>query len=116
MNLMHHPQRPHRQAGQESSSISRPGEDVAVGLDPSVVRQLNDEASHPPAASGSRDPVGISSEILRLRAECDRLEETQRRVMELLKSSSSDQIVHDLRNLLNERDLFKALADVDAGK
>ena len=44
-------------------------------------------------------------------AESDRLIETQLRIMALLGTSRSEKIVHDLRNILNERDLLKTLLD-----
>ena len=46
-----------------------------------------------------------------LRAERDRLFDRQRQVAELLRSTSPDKIVHDLRNVLNELQLYKMLAD-----
>ena len=46
-----------------------------------------------------------------LRAERDRLLERQRQVAELLRSPNPDKIVHDLRNVLNELQLYKMLAD-----
>jgi hypothetical protein len=54
----------------------------------------------------------LRAEVERLRAERDRWLETQRRVMELLGTKSSQHIVHDLRNVLNERNLYKSLADL----
>ena len=54
----------------------------------------------------------LRAEVERLRAERDRLAERQRQVAELLKSANPDKIVHDLRNLLNEVQLYKMLADV----
>jgi len=53
----------------------------------------------------------LKAEAERLRADRDRLNETQQRIMELLGTRSPERILHDLRNVLNERELFKALAD-----
>ena len=53
----------------------------------------------------------LKAEIEQLRAERNQLAETQRRIMELLKTQSPEKIVHDLRNVLNERELLKALVD-----
>jgi len=53
----------------------------------------------------------LKAEVDRLRADRDRLNDTQRRIMELLGTRAPDRILHDLRNVLNERELFKALAD-----
>lgn len=53
----------------------------------------------------------LRGQLEQLRAERARWTETQRRLMELLHTSSPEKLVHDLRNLLNERDLLKALVD-----
>ena len=57
------------------------------------------------------EAVELRAQMEQLRAERHRLLETQQRVMELLGTGSPERILHDLRNLLNERNLFKALAD-----
>lgn len=79
------------------------------------------EAQHP--ASESETSAGsqiafvlaqnkeLQAEVEQLRAERNRLADTQRRIMDLLSSRSPDKVVHDLRNVLNERDLLKALID-----
>ena len=51
----------------------------------------------------------LRAEVEQLRTERNRLLETQRRIMELIGAPSPDKLVHDLRNVLNERDLLKAL-------
>ena len=61
------------------------------------------------ATAENRD---LRAEVERLRAERNRLLDTQRRIMDLLGVRSADRLVHDLRNVLNERELFKALADI----
>jgi hypothetical protein len=53
----------------------------------------------------------LRAETERLRADRTRMIETQRRIMELLGCSNPEKIVHDLRNVLNERDLMKSLVD-----
>ena len=53
----------------------------------------------------------LRAEVERLRAERARLAELQGRVMEVLGCKSPDRLVHDLRNVLNERELYRALAD-----
>lgn len=55
----------------------------------------------------------LAAEVLRLRAERERSNEQLRRIMEILGCKSPDRIVHDLRNVLNERELFRSLADLD---
>jgi len=73
--------------------------DVQAGLSASDVTY---------AAAEIRD---LRAEVERLRAERDRLLEMQKRVLELLGTDRPDRLVHDLRNVLNERALFRALAE-----
>jgi small-conductance mechanosensitive channel len=54
----------------------------------------------------------LRAELNQLRAERDRLSDRQRQIAELLKSTNPEKIVHDLRNVLNELTLYKALVDV----
>ena len=54
----------------------------------------------------------LRTEVDRLRAERDTLIDRQHQVMDLLGTRAPERILHDLRNLLNERELFKALADL----
>jgi hypothetical protein len=54
----------------------------------------------------------LRGEAERLRVERDRLLDRQRQIAELLNSASPEKIVHDLRNVLNELELYKTLADV----
>ena len=70
------------------------------------------EPSAAEITSAGAENQELRAQVATLRAERDRLLETQRRIMELLRSANPDRIVHDLRNVLNERDLFKTLADV----
>lgn len=53
----------------------------------------------------------LRAQLEQLRAERNRLLDTQRQIMDLLGVKSPDKLVHDLRNVLNERDLLKALID-----
>lgn len=53
----------------------------------------------------------LNADLERVSSERNRLAEVQRRVMDLLGTQSPDKLVHDLRNVLNERALFKALFD-----
>lgn len=53
----------------------------------------------------------LRADLDHLRGDRDRLADIQRRVMELLASASVEKIVHDLRNVLNERELLRALVD-----
>ena len=77
--------------------------------------------THPGEAGeggGSRSPrsSGASAEvdsmtIEQLRAEIARLRERERQIAELLNAPSPDKILHDLRNLLNEVQLLRILAE-----
>lgn len=53
----------------------------------------------------------LKAELDQLRSERSRWRETQERIMKLLGSTVPEKLVHDLRNVLNERDLLKALVD-----
>lgn len=53
----------------------------------------------------------LKGQVEQLRAERARWMETQRRMMDLLHTAAPEKLVHDLRNLLNERDLLKTLVD-----
>ncbi len=46
-----------------------------------------------------------------LRAELQLLRDRERQIAELLNAKSSDRILHDLRNLLNEVQLLRILAE-----
>jgi hypothetical protein len=59
-------------------------------------------------AAENRD---LRAQLDQARADRSRLLDAQRSVMELLGTANPDKILHDLRNLLNERDLLKALVD-----
>ena len=48
-----------------------------------------------------------------LRADRDRLLAQQKQLAELLKSGNPDKLIHDLRNVLNELQLYKMLASTD---
>ena len=77
-------------------------------------------ADHPADRGGARaafetaDIRDLRLELDRLRAERDKLLDTQRRIMELLNSRSPERIIHDLRNVLNERELYRAVANIDS--
>ena len=66
------------------------------------------------AAFDAAETRDLRLELDRLRAEREKMLDIQRRVMELLNSPSPDKILHDLRNVLNERELYRTLADIDS--
>jgi hypothetical protein len=53
----------------------------------------------------------LRAEVERLRAERARMCDIQTRLMEAIGCKSPDRLVHDVRNVLNERELYRALAD-----
>jgi len=83
--------------------------------------------SMPPGASAGDLPAepslagtvtALRAEVHQLRADLDqaraernRMQDIQKRLMELLGSAAPERIVHDVRNVMNERELFKALAE-----
>jgi hypothetical protein len=56
--------------------------------------------------------AGLRSELASVHLERTKLAETQQRIMELLHVDSPDRLVHDIRNVLNERSLLKALIEM----
>lgn len=54
----------------------------------------------------------LRAEVEKLRSDCERLQLVQRQIMELIGAKSPEKIIHDLRNVLNERELYRALADM----
>ena len=76
------------------------------------------QVGHPQEAESAGRFTAVAAENHELRAQLEqaraerhRLQDMQRRIMELLGTTNPDKLVHDLRNLLNERNLLKALMD-----
>jgi hypothetical protein len=93
----------------------------SVGLTPTLREQYQDEsavtdvevsgsAAHLTAARAQVQE--LTAELNRLRAERDRWQAQQAEILKLLAAKSPDRILHDLRNVLNERELFRTLADL----
>jgi hypothetical protein len=61
--------------------------------------------------NGRPTEAEIEAENVRLKMEVDRIGERQREVMELLRCNSPERIVHDLRNLINELNLYRQLVE-----
>lgn len=76
--------------------------------------QTDDESSTSPQSllllARNRE---LSRQIESLQAERRVLLDRQQNVMDLISASSPDQLLHDLRNVLNERELFRVLAFPD---
>jgi hypothetical protein len=53
----------------------------------------------------------LRADLEQARVERNRALDVQKRLMDLLGTKSPEQIVHDVRNVMNERELFKALAE-----
>lgn len=53
----------------------------------------------------------LRADLEQARAERNRMLDVQQRLMDLLGTKAPERIVHDVRNVMNERELFKALAD-----
>ena len=92
-----------------------------VGLTPTLREQY--QASSEGVSAEASEPGGqitaalarvqeLTAEVNRLRAERERWQAQQAELMKLLAAKSPDRILHDLRNVLNERELFRALADL----
>jgi hypothetical protein len=52
---------------------------------------------------------GALDQIKRLTAENERMAAVEAEIMQLLKTTSRERIIHDLRNVLNELGLLQAL-------
>ena len=67
-------------------------------------------AAKAPQAQRPHASVGGMS-VDELRAEIEALRDRERQIAELLNAKSPDRILHDLRNLLNEVQLLRILAE-----
>lgn len=61
--------------------------------------------------AASADLRKLQTELETLKAERTKWIERQRRIMELIGGVNPDHIVHDIRNVLNERNLLRALVE-----
>jgi uncharacterized small protein (DUF1192 family) len=82
----------------------------------SQARVPSEEVYRPeePAPLQLDSSMETESEVAKLRAEIERLRAKQAEVMELLGCKNPDKLVHDLRNILNEMQLLRLLAKMDA--
>jgi hypothetical protein len=99
-------------ANSQTSVKSEARLDPPVGVQPGL-RGTFDAPSDIPAqlAAQAAQLHELRAEAERLRAERDRLLDRQRQVAELLRCTNAEKIVHDLRNVLNELQLYKMLAE-----
>ena len=62
-------------------------------------------------SKGRPSEAEVEAENTRLKIEVNRMADRQREVMELLNCKSADRLVHDLRNLINEVNLYRQLIE-----
>ncbi len=53
------------------------------------------------------------TDVADLRAQIERLRQRESQIMTLIGCKNSDKLMHDLRNVLNELQLLRILADTD---
>jgi len=63
------------------------------------------------ALSAQAELDQLRAEVQELTAERNRLLEQQKRIMDLIGAANPEHLVHDLRNVLNERALLRALTE-----
>ena len=80
---------------------------------PPSTERFGDEAQVSPAqwAGLVAENHELCAELERLRTDRAHLAQIQARLMDVLGCKSPDRLVHDVRNVLNERDLYRALAN-----
>jgi hypothetical protein len=88
-----------------------------LGLNRSVAQRLAEEVLAPELAAAREQIKALSDENERLSADLRQLHQERERfgkiqaeMVTLLKAKSPDRILHDLRNVLNELTLLKAIA------
>ena len=75
--------------------------------------RMTDEARSMPSqiAAIVAENHELRAEVERLRAERAKMADIQARLMDAIGCKSPERLVHDVRNVLNERELYRALAD-----
>jgi len=86
-----------------------PSDSASDGPFPSPIRPVDEPAPAAHVTALVAQNRELRAELDQLRADRNRLAETQSRIMELLNVKSADKLLHDIRNVLNERELLKAL-------
>jgi hypothetical protein len=85
---------------------------VPHALQPGLQSAKSAGADHPAQITAQAALITeLRAQSDQLRAERDRLLDQQRRVAELLECKDPSKLVHDLRNVLNELQLYKHLAE-----
>ena|SRR5688500_12834059 len=94
-----------------------PSQDVSGGASEAqlargtTIRESETNHLHAQVSTVMAENRELRAEVDQLRADRARIAEIQSRLMEVLGSKSPDRLVHDVRNVLNERELYRALAD-----
>ena len=94
-----------------------PSQDVSGGASEAQlargtpIRETETNQMHAQVSAVMAENRELRAEVDQLRADRARIAEIQSRLMEVLGSKSPDRLVHDVRNVLNERELYRALAD-----
>jgi hypothetical protein len=103
----------HSRTHAQANTVS-PAAAISSGPQPGLAGAFSGGATDVPAQIATQAATlhELRVELHQLRAERDRLSDRQRQIAELLKSANAEKIVHDLRNVLNELTLYKALVDV----
>jgi hypothetical protein len=88
-----------------------------LGLEASLAHRIVREAklSSESRQAGKGGPESVPGDDECVRAERDRLLETEAEIMKLLGSSSRETILHDLRNVLNDLTLLQELSGRNSG-
>ena len=84
----------------------KPETSRGIGIDNTEPNQL-----HARIAVILAENKELRAQIEQVRAERTRMSDLLNRLAEVLGSKSPDKLVHDVRNVLNERELYRALAD-----
>ena len=92
------PQRTHSGGGGDVPRINDVDPDVSASL-------------HARLSSILAENRELRAELESMKADRARMAEILSRLVEVLGSKSPDKLVHDVRNVLNERELYRTLAD-----
>jgi hypothetical protein len=95
--------------GYETVGLPMPLTGVLAANPPALLGEM----PHVPLAAVLAENQTLMAELSRLRAEREAWVDQQLKIMELLGTELPERILHDLRNVLNERELFRALASLE---
>ena len=79
-----------------------------------ILKARTDDHSAPSGGSWSQGQLSASSDdSAAMRAELDRLRQREAQIMTLIGCQNPDKLMHDLRNVLNELQLLRMLAETE---